>query len=72
MMEKKVREKKEIFRLVEGVSAVTLITSEDFHKEINKTFKNTLNAITYALDIFGRIGSDKPDDLIIGDPSLYT
>ena len=38
----------------------------------HKTFKNVLNTVIYALDLFGRLSSDKPDDLIIGDTSLYT
>jgi len=43
--------------------------------QYRKTFRNVFNTIIYALDLFKNIGSTpiiEIDDLIRGDPSLYT
>jgi hypothetical protein len=39
-IEAKIKAKEEVFHLVEGASAITLITVEDFGKEIKRVFKN--------------------------------
>ncbi len=49
LVEKKIRKDKDIFRLVEGASAITLITSEDYRDEIKKTFRNTIIKETLGL-----------------------
>ena len=39
-LEKEIRKRKEIFRIIEGISAITIITTEDFSDLIRKYFKN--------------------------------
>ena len=41
-MEKEMRKRKEVFRVIEGASAITIITSEDFLESIKKNFKNKI------------------------------
>lgn len=41
-LEKEIRGKKEIFRIIEGISAVTIITADDFLHLIRKYFKNKI------------------------------
>lgn len=41
-LEKDVRRKNEIFRIIEGVSAITVITSEEFLENIRKYFRNKI------------------------------
>ena len=42
IIEKKIRGQGEIYRLIEGASALTLITPEDYLPEIKKTFRNSI------------------------------
>src|SRR3989344_1697867 len=39
-LEKEIRKRKEIFRVIEGISAITIITTENFLELIKKYFKN--------------------------------
>ena len=39
-LEKEIRKRKEIFRVIEGISAITIITTENFLDLIKKYFKN--------------------------------
>lgn len=39
-IESKIKAKEEVFHLIEGASAITLITVEEFAKDIKKVFKN--------------------------------
>jgi len=41
-LEKEIKKQKEIFRVIEGVSGITIITIEDFVDLINKYFKNKI------------------------------
>ena len=41
-LEKEMRKRKEVFRVIEGASAITIITSEDFLESIKKNFKNKI------------------------------
>ena len=41
-LEKEMRKKKEIFRVIESVSAITIITSEDFFDVMKKNFRNKI------------------------------
>lgn len=41
-LEKEIKKKKEIFRIIEGLSAITIITSEDFLDAIRRYFKNKI------------------------------
>lgn len=41
-LEKEIKKKKEIFRIIESVSAITIITSEDFLPSIKRYFKNKI------------------------------
>ncbi len=41
-IEKEIKKKKEVFRIIEGASAITIITTEDFLSLINKYFKNKI------------------------------
>ena len=41
-LEKEIKNKKEIFRIIEGASAITIITTEDFLDLIKKYFKNKI------------------------------
>lgn len=41
-IEKEVKKRNEIFRIIEGVSAITIITSEDFLALISRYFKNKI------------------------------
>ena len=41
-LEKDIRKKNEIFRIIDGASAVTVITSEEFLDTIRKYFKNSI------------------------------
>lgn len=41
-IEKEIRKQKEIFRVIEGVSAITIITSEEFTDLIEKNYKNKI------------------------------
>ena len=41
-LEKEVKKKKDIFRIIEGISAITIITAEDFLDLIKKYFKNKI------------------------------
>ncbi len=41
-LEKEIRKRKEIFRIIEGISAITIITSEEFTDLIEKSFKNKI------------------------------
>ena len=41
-LEKEIKNRKEIFRIIEGVSAITIITSEEFLGLIKKYFKNKI------------------------------
>ena len=41
-LEKEIKKKKEIFRVIEGISAITIITTEDFLDLIKKYFKNKI------------------------------
>ena len=41
-LEKEIKKRKEIFRIIEGISAITIITSEDFLNLIKKYFKNKI------------------------------
>ena len=41
-LEKEIKRKKEIFRVIEGISATTIITMEDFLDLIKKYFKNKI------------------------------
>ena len=41
-LEKEIKKKKEIFRIIEGISAITIITVEDFLDLIKKYFKNKI------------------------------
>ena len=41
-LEKEIKSKKEIFRIIEGVSAITIITTEDFSDLIQKNFRNKI------------------------------
>ena len=41
-LEKEIRKRKEIFRIIEGISAITIITTEDFLDLIRKYFKNKI------------------------------
>ena len=41
-LEKEIRKTKEIFRVIEGISAITIITTEDFLDLIKKYFKNKI------------------------------
>lgn len=49
LIEKKVRKGGEVFRLIEGVSSITLVTSEDYSKLINDTFKHNIIKETKGL-----------------------
>ena len=41
-LEKEIKNKREIFRIIEGVSAITIITTEDFADLIRRNFKNKI------------------------------
>lgn len=41
-LEKEIKKRKEIFRIIEGVSGITIITAEDFLDLIKKYFKNKI------------------------------
>lgn len=41
-IEREIKKKKEIFRVIEGVSAITIITSEEFLEMIEKNFRNKI------------------------------
>lgn len=41
-LEKEIKKSKEIFRIIEGMSAITIITTEDFSELIKKYFKNKI------------------------------
>src|SRR3989338_11136952 len=41
-LEREIKKKKEIFRIIESISAITVITSEDFLQPIKKYFKNKI------------------------------
>ena len=41
-LEKEIKKRKEIFRVIEGISAITIITTEDFIGLIKKYFKNKI------------------------------
>ncbi len=41
-LEKEIKKQKEIFRVIEGASAITVVTTEDFIDLINKYFKNKI------------------------------
>ena len=41
-LEKEIKKRKEIFRVIEGISAITIITAEDFLDLIRKHFKNRI------------------------------
>ena len=41
-LEKEIKKRKEIFRVIEGISAITIITAEDFIDLIKKYFKNKI------------------------------
>jgi len=41
-LEKEIKKRKEIFRIIEGISAITIITTEDFIDLIKKYFKNEI------------------------------
>ena len=41
-LEKEIKNKKEIFRIIEGASAITIITTEDFLDLIKKYFRNKI------------------------------
>lgn len=41
-LEKEIKKRKEIFRVIEGISAITIITTEDFLDLIKKYFKNKI------------------------------
>ena len=41
-LEKEIKKKKEIFRVIEGISAITLITAEEFLETIRKYFKHKI------------------------------
>ena len=41
-LEKEIKKRKEIFRIIEGLSAITIITTEDFLDLIKKYFKNKI------------------------------
>ena len=41
-LEKEIKKKREIFRIIEGISAITIITTEDFLELIKKYFKNKI------------------------------
>ena len=41
-LEKEIKSKKEIFRIIEGASAITIITAEDFIDSIRKNFRNKI------------------------------
>ena len=41
-LEKEIKKQKEIFRVIEGISAITIITTEDFIDLIKKYFKNKI------------------------------
>lgn len=43
-LEKEIKKRKEIFRIIEGASAITVITSEEFIELIRKYFKNKIIA----------------------------
>jgi aspartokinase len=49
LIEKKARKEREVFRLVESNSAITLITTEDYEKEIKSIFKSSLIKETKGL-----------------------
>mgnify|MGYP001611736731 CR=1 FL=1 len=41
-LEKEIKKQKEIFRVIEGISAITIITTEDFSDLIKRYFKNKI------------------------------
>jgi len=41
-LEKEIKKKAEVFHIIEGTSAITIVTSEDFLIEIRKLFKNKI------------------------------
>ena len=41
-LEKEIKRRKEIFRIIEGISGITIITTEDFLELIKKSFKNKI------------------------------
>ena len=41
-LEKEIKKRKEIFRVIEGISAITVITTEDFLELIKKSFKDKI------------------------------
>jgi len=41
-LEKEIKKRKEVFRIIEGLSAITIITSEEFTDLIRKYFKNKI------------------------------
>ena len=43
-LEKEIKKRKEIFRIIEGASAITVITTEDFLENIRRYFKNKIIA----------------------------
>ena len=49
LIEKKVRKQNEVFRLIEGASSITLVTSEDYSNLINKTFAQNIIKETKGL-----------------------
>lgn len=41
-LEKEIKRKKEVFRIIEGASGITIITAEDFFDQIKKYFRNKI------------------------------
>jgi len=41
-LEKEIKKKSEVFHIIEGANAITIITSEDFYEEIKKLFRNKI------------------------------
>jgi len=41
-LEKEIKKRKEVFRVIEGVSGITVITTEDFYEMIKSNFKNKI------------------------------
>ncbi|MBI2661328.1 hypothetical protein HYX09_03605 [Candidatus Woesearchaeota archaeon] len=48
-LEKEAKKRNDIFRIIEGVSAITIITSEDFLELINKYFRNKTTIVNKGL-----------------------
>ncbi|MCK5283055.1 MAG: ACT domain-containing protein [Nanoarchaeota archaeon] len=49
IIEKKIRKEGEVLRIAESVSAITMITSEEYSKEIKNTFKSSIITETKGL-----------------------